>query len=42
MRCLKLVIALILIMGIIYTSVADINHGHGLDEHVEIRKESRV
>ncbi len=42
MKYLKLVLALILIMGIIYGSVADINHGHGLDEHVHITRESRI
>ncbi|WFA08467.1 hypothetical protein [Tissierella sp. Yu-01] len=38
----KLFLSIILIMGIIIYSVADINHGHGLDEHgFRIINESR-
>lgn len=39
----KLIFAVILILGIIIYSVADINHGHGLDEHgFIITNEGRV
>ena len=33
MKIGKLIIAIILIVGILVTSVADINHGYGLEEH---------
>jgi len=43
MKIGKLVLAIVLIIGILVVSVADINHGHGLEEHGYItNQESRV
>ena len=43
MKIGKLIIAIILIVGILVYSVADINHGHGLEEHgYIINQESRA
>jgi len=43
MKIRKLIIAIILVIGILVISVADINHGHGLDEHgYNINQESRA
>lgn len=43
MKYLKLIIAIVLILVILRLSVADINHGHGIEEHGRvILLESRV